>query len=317
MSILSSLEKPIIQAPIGSAASLELAAAVSNAGGMSTLAMTWTSPEDAQSQVETLKAQTSGAFATNFVLSFEAVSLAAVLRAHVPVVTFSWGIRADLIEQCHAAGAEVGVQVGSVAGAVNAIAHGADFLICQGNEAGGHVQSTTSLLDLLQAVVGLGSSIPIAAAGGLADHSDVCAVLDAGASAAMFGTRFVAASESRAHPLYKQAIVDANAGATSFTWCFDGGWPYSGHRVLRNKTLNNWESEGCPLPGQRPGEDDIVATTSSAWDVPRYHMASPVNTTTGNVLEQALYAGTGSARIKSVLSTAEIIAELWPDTQKG
>jgi len=149
MSLITSLEKPIIQAPIGSAASIELAAAVSNEGGLSTLAMTWTSPEDAETQIHSLRGLTKGAFAANFVLSFEPKALDAVLTAKVPAVTFSWGINRKLIKKCHVAGIEVGVQVGSVAGALHAVECGADFLICQGVEAGGHVQSTLELLPLL------------------------------------------------------------------------------------------------------------------------------------------------------------------------
>jgi len=316
MSLITSLEKPIIQAPIGSAASIELAAAVSNEGGLSTLAMTWTSPEDAETQIHSLRGLTKGAFAANFVLSFEPKALDAVLTAKVPAVTFSWGINRKLIKKCHVAGIEVGVQVGSVAGALHAVECGADFLICQGVEAGGHVQSTLELLPLLGRIAEKVRHTPLTAAGGITNKADVRSVLDHGADAAVLGTRFLATKESRAHPLYKNAIVESAEEDTSFTWCFDGGWPYSGHRVLRNRTLETWEACGCPLPGDRPGEKDLVATTIKQWQIPRYHMASPVDTTTGNVLDLALYAGKGSVKINQILSVKEIFKQLWDPLNK-
>jgi nitronate monooxygenase len=313
MSIIKSLRRPIIQAPIGSAASVELAAAVSNAGGMSTLAMTWSSPEEAITQIESLRAQTNGVFAVNFVLSFEPKALEAVLRTKVPAVTFSWGLDADLINKCHAMGTEVGVQVGSLAGAFKAIEQGADFLICQGVEAGGHVQSTQKLINLVKSISKEMPDVPLAAAGGLTDRGDVATILECGADAAVLGTRFVASEESRAHPLYKEAIVASSQDDTSFTWCFDKGWPYSGHRVLRNETLDNWEALGCPSAGNRPGEEDLIATTVKQWEIPRYHMASPVDTTTGDVINLALYAGVGSAKIEKIMSVQEIFKHICPD----
>lgn len=305
-----SLDHPIIQAPIGSASSVELVAAVSNAGGMGSLAMTWTGPAIAGKLVAELKRLTDGLFAVNFVLSFEPRSLKAVLDAGAPIITFSWGIDVEKIEFAKRSGALVGVQVGSPGGAVQAIEGGADFLICQGAEAGGHVQSTTSLAELLPQVLTVAEHVPVIAAGGLADSHDVRQVIDAGAAAAMLGTRFVVATESKAHPAYQQALIAAGENATSFTGCYDGGWPYSAHRVLRNYTLDRWEAAGCPQPGRRPGEGDLIARTTQGWDIPRYHVASPVCTTTGNVLELALYAGTGSARIGSILPAKEIVQRL-------
>jgi len=305
-----SLDHPIIQAPIGSASSIELAAAVSNAGGMGSLAMTWTEPTIAGKLVADLKRMTDGLFAVNFVLSFEPQSLKAVLDAGAPVVTFSWGMDVENIEFAKRSGALVGVQVGSPGGAIQAIDGGADFLICQGTEAGGHVQSTMSLAELLPQVLTVAEHIPVIAAGGLADSHDVRRVIDEGAAAAMLGTRFVVAAESKAHPAYQQALITAGEGSTSFTGCYDGGWPYSAHRVLRNYTLERWEAAGCPQPGNRPGEGDLIARTIQDWDIPRYHMASPVSTTTGNVLELALYAGTGCGRINEILPAKEIVQRL-------
>ena len=310
MKSLEQLDHPIIQAPVGSASSVDLAAAVSNAGGMGSLAMTWTDPDPAHALVTKLKGMTDGLFAVNFVLSFQPRSLDAVLAAGAPIVTFSWGLDTAHIQKARKAGALVGVQVGSAAGAIQAISCGADLLICQGVEAGGHVQSTTRLEHLLPQVLAVAGLVPVIAAGGLADNNDVWWALNSGAAGAMLGTRFVAAKESKAHPAYQQAVVAANKNDTSYTWCYDGGWPYSSHRVIRNSTLERWEAAGCPPSGQRPGEGDTIATTALGWEIPRYHMTSPVSTTTGDVLQLALYAGTGSAKIEEVLPAKEIVQRL-------
>ena len=203
------LTRPIMQAPIGSLASVELAAAVSNAGGMGSLALTWTSPDAAARLIGATRRLTQKPFFANFVLAFPPHALNAALEAGVPVVTFSWGLPGPLVALVHSFGALVGVQVGSPQGARRAMDEGSDFLICQGVEAGGHVQSSTPLKELLPTVVAVAGNVPVVAAGGLADGNDIAQVISLGACGAMLGTRFVASHESRAHPQYKQAIVDA------------------------------------------------------------------------------------------------------------
>ncbi|MFT7652122.1 MAG: nitronate monooxygenase [Limisphaerales bacterium] len=310
MAIFDPLTYPIMQAPIGSACSVELASTVTNAGGMGSVALTWHSPDQARECVQQLKALCNGLFAVNYVCAFEIASLEAALDAGAPVITLSWGMPSDKIAVVKNANVLLGIQVGSVEGARQAVDLGADFLICQGIEAGGHVQSSTPLSSLIRDVVAFDNGIPIVAAGGIATATDVADVINAGATIASLGTRFVNAYESNAHPLYQQAIVDAEDEDAVFTACFDGDWPYASVRVLRNSTITQWEACGCPPVGQRPGEGERVATTASGWEVPRYHIASPVKTTYGEVLDLALYAGTSSAKIQDVLSAEEIVHQL-------
>jgi nitronate monooxygenase len=300
----------IIQAPLGGLASAELVVAVSNAGGLGCLALTWTDPQVAATLVRNVKTRTSAAFAANFVLSFEPRALTAVLAAGVPVVMFSWGLPGALLGTVRAFGAAVGVQVGSVEGARCALDAGCDFLICQGVEAGGHVQSSTPLWQLLPAVVAEARNIPVVAAGGLADRADVVQAKSLGARAAMLGTRFVASTESAAHPRYKEALVAAGPGQTALTGCFDGGWPYAPHRVLRNSTLTAWEAAGCPPSGHRPGEGDVVGTHRSGTLVHRYDDTPPSADLEGDALDCCLYAGSGVHRISAVGSAADIVTEL-------
>jgi NAD(P)H-dependent flavin oxidoreductase YrpB (nitropropane dioxygenase family) len=307
------ISKSIFQAPIGSVASVDLAAAVSNAGGAGSLALTWTPPEEAASLILALKRRTVAPFFVNFVLSFESRALLPALEAGAPIVTFSWGLPGALVRQVHTFGALAGVQVASASGARRAIEEGCDFLICQGIEAGGHVQSSTPLKDLLAAVLDASGTIPVVAAGGLADGRDIAAVINAGASGVMLGTRFVAANESRAHPQYKQALVEASASDTVLTGCFDGGWPSALHRVLRGSTFDAWEMQGCPLPARRPGEGDIVARMPNGAEVKRYDDTPPTEDMQGDVMACCLYAGTGVERIRAVQPAAELVATLWQE----
>ncbi|OLO12738.1 hypothetical protein BTW10_04655 [Chromohalobacter japonicus] len=309
------LAVPILQAPIGSVATEDLAVAVSNAGAMGSLAMTWAEPQAAAAAVARIKARTSAPFFVNFVLAFEPKAFDAVLDEGVPVVTLSWGHSADLIARAHAKNVSVGVQVGTVQGAQRAARDGADFLICQGVEAGGHVQSTTPLKTLLPSVVEQAAGLPVVATGGLADGGDLKWALDRGASAAMLGTRFVATLESQAHTQYKRAIADASSTDTSFTVCFDGGWPNATHRVLRNSTLEQWEAAGCPPHGCRPGEEDVIARKPVGDDVLRYDDTPAMASLTGEAMDCALFAGLSVDKITDIPSASECVMRIWRECE--
>jgi NAD(P)H-dependent flavin oxidoreductase YrpB (nitropropane dioxygenase family) len=216
----------------------------------------------------------------------------------------------EQIRIVHSHGAQVGVQIGTADAAKRAIDEGCDFIICQGVEAGGHVQSSIPLDVLLAAVLEMTAEVPIVAAGGIVDAADVSRVLAAGADGVMLGTRFVATPESRAHPDYRNAIVAAAAGDTALTRCFDGGWPDALHRVLRNPTLQRWEDDGRPTAGKRTGEHDVVAKSARGHEILRYDDTPPANDMTGDVLACPLYAGTGVSRIRSILPAAEVVRTL-------
>ena len=309
------LKYPILQAPIGSIASIKLASAVSNGGGMGSLALTWTKPDIASQRVKELSDRTDNLFFANFVLGFPLISFEAVLEAGAPAITFSWGQPSNLIEKVHGYNALAGVQVGTRAGAKQAIDDGADFIICQGVEAGGHVQSTTPLSELLPSVIEIAGSIPVVAAGGLSNGKDLAWALNQGASAVMLGTRFVATIESYAHPDYKQALVEAKSSDSIYTQCFNRLWPNASHRVLRNKTLDDWEAAGCPQPGERPGEDEALAEGSAYDTIIRYDDSPPVETTKGHILECCLYAGTGCDSIDNIPPAAQLLTDIWSEYQ--
>jgi nitronate monooxygenase len=307
------LRYPILQAPTGSIAGPELAIAVTNAGGMGALALTWTPPDLAAKYVQRVREAASGPFLVNFALAFPPLALSAALEQGAPIVSFSWGDPAPFIAQVRSAGAKWGVQVTNEAGARYALALGADFLICQGIEAGGHVQSTTLLHSLLPRLVKAVGATPVIASGGMATGADIARVLQQGASAAMLGTRFVATQESRAHEGYKQKLVQSTADDAALTTCFEGGWPYAAHRVLRNATLEAWEAAGCPPVGQRPGEGDVTGATPQGEPIYRYEDTAPRIGFTGDIEAMCLYAGTGCGSIQDVPPAGEIMQRLWEE----
>ena len=309
---LLGIDIPILQAPTGSVAGPELAAAVSGAGGLGSLGVTWTAEAETIAHIRTIRVATARPFMLNYALSFEPVTLCAALEAGTPVVSFSWGQPGELLSLVHGYGAKTGVQVSTATGARTALESGADFLICQGIEAGGHVQSTHPLTHALsQVLAAANGAAPVVAAGGICDARGIAEALRAGADGVMLGTRFVATRESRAHPDYKRLLVEAGDSATGLTICFDGGWPHAPHRVLRNSTLDAWESAGCPPPGRRPGEGDRLGTTAGGSGVYRYEDTAPREGMAVNAEAMALYAGTGVWSIQDLPRAGEMVRRLW------
>lgn len=300
---------PLMQAPIGPAATPELVAAISRTGALGTLAASWTDARVLREQICQIAASTDRPFCVNLVLAFDQRErLEVVIEEGVSVVSFSWGIDDVMISRAHQAGAAVLVQIGDVGEATRAEAAGADLVMLQGLEAGGHVQSTTRLHELLPAVR-RAIRRPIIAAGGIGDLDGVRRAFAAGADAVACGTAFLAAHEADVHPGYLDRLIHSGADDTILTRLFDGGWPEAPHRVIRNETVVRWEEAGAPRRGARPGEDDIVAHRK-AQPVVRYADAQPTRDTTGDVGAMAMYAGQSVGHIKRSEPGASIVGRL-------
>jgi NAD(P)H-dependent flavin oxidoreductase YrpB (nitropropane dioxygenase family) len=306
---------PILCAPTGSIAGPELAAAVSNARALGAMGLTWTDPATAAAWVRQVKASTAAPFQVNFALAFPPNALNAVFDAGAQVITFSWGDPAPYVAAVRNASAKLGIQVTSVPGVRRALEHTPDFLICQGVEAGGHVQSHASLWDLLPEIVVEAGEVPVAAAGGIAGAPAMARAFAAGAQGVVLGTRFVATQESRAHPDYKHALIAAAGSDTVLTTCFDIGWPQAPHRVLRNSTFGRWEAYGCPPSGSRPGESDIVAHSSTGAEILRYEDTGPQQGMTGDIAAMCLYAGTSVGDVQDLPSASDLVRRLWGEAK--
>jgi len=310
---LFNLKYPIFQAAPGGEL---LATTLANAGAMGALSMTNTSSEDVFEMVKRTRAATKGSFYGNYILHFEVKSLDKALEAGIPCVQFSWGIPSKtMVSKIKAAKVKLGIQVASKENAKAALDHNPDFLICQGVEAGGHVQANEPLLDSLKYVLDEAKDVPVLASGGIATGHDIRKILGAGAAGAVIGSRFMATRESDGHSEYKQALVNASENSTVFTTCFNREW-FALHRVLKNKTFQMWQAAGCPLTGNRPGEEDVIAKGGDDFLVKRYSIMPPLNWLNGNISELAMYAGKGVVNIKDIPSASDLLTRLWDEFEK-
>ncbi len=301
-----------MQAPIGPATTAELVTAVSRVGALGTLAASWTGPRALRRQLQFIRSSVGRQFCVNLVLDFDQEErLDVVLGEGAGFVSFSWGVDRALIERAHGAGVVVIVQVGEVPAAREAADAGADILIAQGVEAGGHVQGATRLSELLSEMRPM-FDLPIIAAGGIADAASARAVVDAGAHGVACGTAFLASTEANVHPDYLERLLGATSADTVLTTVFDIGWPNAPHRVLRNETLASWESDGRPAAGSRPGEGDVIATRAGR-PVVRYSDAQPTADTHGDIGSMALYAGTSVDSVRRRATAAEIARDIARD----
>ena len=311
---LRSLDVPIVQAGMGGVAWHELAAAVSEAGGLGTIGGVRAPIAD---EVAAARRLTGRPIAVNLLLPFVGPGDAGAAAQADVVVTF-WGLPRRLaattwIHQC-----------GSVEEAKAAAHAGADALIVQGVEAGGHVRAKRPLLELLERVRAA-VQLPLLGAGGIVDADDVRAVLDAGAIAAVVGTRFLLSDESRAHPEYKRRCVQARE--TVLTELFGLGWPDAPHRVIPNAATRRWlgadrrgprwiraaNRVGAPLVRRIPPALQERATATQRPSQPFLGPQPPTVGGPDNLVDSGpLYAGANIGRIADVRPAAELVRVLAP-----
>jgi len=311
---LLKIRYPIIQAPAGGVVNSAMTAAVANNGALGGLPLSWSSPEVAVKQIAAIREKTEKSFFANFVLNFYPAALHAALESGTRIIQFSWGMPdRKMVDAIRAANAVLGIQVTSKASARAALDLGADYLVCQGTEAGGHVHASRPLAQALEEVLSVADNVPVVASGGIATGHKMRMYMQLGAAGVVMGSRFVATKECAAHDDYKRALVNANSADTVFTTCMNKGWDGATHRILRNSTFEMWESAGCPAVGDRPGESDMVATYGTDTKVERYSINSPGSAYSGDIEAMAAYAGMGVDDINDIPAISEVIARVWKE----
>jgi NAD(P)H-dependent flavin oxidoreductase YrpB (nitropropane dioxygenase family) len=299
---LVGVSAPIQQASMPGIATTDLVAAVADAGGLGMLGAPLLPAPALEAALDQLAARTRGVFGVNFLMPFLDSDCLEIAARRARVVEFFYGDPDPaLVKRASAFGALVSWQVGSLAEAAAAERAGCDFIVVQGSEAGGHVRGTTSLLPLLSRVLEQ-SRLPVVAAGGIATARSLAAVLAAGCGAARLGTRFVASTESAAHPEYVQALLAASASDTCLTQAFSVLWPDAPHRVLR-----------CAIAAAESLTDDVIGEMRIAGQsipVQRLSVLAPTADTRGRIAAMALYAGESVESLTSVQPATAIIAEL-------
>ncbi len=289
---LCGVRYPIFLAGMAAISGPKLVAAVANAGGMGTIGGLRLPPLALRRWLRETKELTDKPFGVNLVPSFGGpdvfeAQFQVVLQERPRMLSLFYAEHyPQMIARAKDAGMIVMVQVGSVALARQAIAHGADIITAQGSESGGHLnRGTIGLLSLLPALIDVADGRPVLAAGGITNRDDVRTVMRMGAGGVLAGTAFVACEESNAHPLYKQKIVDATVDDTEYRTGYSFGWKYgTPHRVIPNR--DKWNLLRFMGGGAR------------AIDKPK--MAQKLS----------LYAGQGVGKIDRVMSAAERVEEL-------
>jgi nitronate monooxygenase len=315
---LLNIQYPILQAPIGGLSTPELVAAVSNAGGLGMLSVTWREPTALRTLLRDTRSLTSRPFGVNLVLAFDIEErLHICLDEGVRIISFFWGNPARFIHRVHQSGALIMQTVGSAADAKSAVDASVDMIVAQGVEAGGHVCGEVGSISLIPCVVDAVPNTPVIAAGGIADGRGIAAALCLGAAGAMLGTRFVMSREANAHPDYQAAIAAASETDTAYLEnLFDRGWRNAAHRTLKNSTYRSWTQAGKPASGARPNENEVIAEGSDSSRIPRYSSEAPTRAVTNGTVEaMALYAGQGAGLIGDVKPAAEIVKDLVAETE--
>jgi NAD(P)H-dependent flavin oxidoreductase YrpB (nitropropane dioxygenase family) len=294
------IEHPIIQAGMGGGSGPALAAAVSNAGALGTLASIGMRAEDVRNAIEETRKLTGRPFALNIVTfpwaPFWEEIVETAIAERPPVVTLSFGTPLPALRRCQEAGIPTIVQVQDLAGAKAALAANPAALIVQGNEAGGHTGRRGTLSFAAQ-VLDLAGGVPVLLAGGIANGRGLAAAIAMGAAGAVIGTRFKATVEFGGHPLHKQAIVESDGSNTIYDEVVDlglmGRWPNGvTGRVIRNGFTDEWE-------GRAPELEEAV----NSLDNPRLFMARYQ----GRPEMQLNWAGESSGLVDDVIPAAEVV----------
>ena len=299
-------ELPIQMAGMGGVAIPPLVVAVCRAGGLGMLSGAHSSPEVMQRWLDDVRAGTDRPFGVSFLMPYLRETACVDAAATVArVVEFFYGAPdAQLVERVHAAGALASWQVGSADEAQAAEQAGCDLIVAQGVEAGGHIRGQIGLLTLLDQVL-RHVEVPVIAAGGIGSGRAMATALAGGAAAVRVGTRFVAALESPAHPLYVEQLVEARAEDTEVTEAFDLGWPDAPHRVLRSA-----------LEAARRDPDEVIGADHDYFDphrrspIRRWQVLTPTVLTTGNIAAMPLWAGESVNFVTRRQPAADILREL-------
>ena len=242
---LLGIEKPLFQGGMAWIADASLAAAVSEAGGLGIIGAGHMPPEVLRAEIQKCKGWTEKPFGVNVMLMSPYVKevMQVVLEEKVPVVTTGAGNPGEYVPELKAIGSKVIPVVASVALAKRLVRSGADAVIAEGMESGGHIGEITTMALVPQVVDAV--DVPVIAAGGIADSRGVAAAFALGAKAVQMGSRFVMSEECIAHPNYKDMVLKAKDRSTVVTG------RTLGHpaRVIHNKLTRKYlemEANGAP-----------------------------------------------------------------------
>jgi len=309
---LLGIQKPIVQAGMGFVARSELAAAVSNAGGLGVVGAAVLTLDQLREEIRKTKNMTDKPFGVDILFAtykrpspdLEVKEFTAEVRQQVdivfeeevPILASGLGNPAPFVSEAHALGMKVISIVGNTKNAKRVAASGVDVIVAQGYDGGGHT-GRVGTLTVLPAVIDSVKQ-PVLAAGGIADGRGLVASLAMGAQGVWLGTRFVATKEAFAHINYKNLITEIDDEGTTRTRCFTG----KPCRVIKNRITAEWEDREAdiePFPAQVMKISQYVG--ENVYEAARLH---------GKVDLGPCAAGQSSALINTVKKAGEVVDDL-------
>lgn len=299
------IRHPIVLGGMAGGTAADLVAAVSNAGGLGIHGASRQTPDDFRRTMARIRQLTPAPFGVNLLLfGKEEALLDAMLAERPAVMSFAWPTSDQPLEaifaRAHAAGAKVMHMVSGVHEAVRAARAGADVIVAQGMEGGGHI-GVMGAIALVPQVVTAVAPIPVLAAGGIADGRGLAAALALGAGGVLVGTRFLVTPEAPIHPNVKQAIINSDGHDTDVTEIPDliSGrvWPGAFSRVWRNALIRQWSGREWEVRLRQPA---LAAETAAARQA-------------GDVDHAVLFFGQDAGLIDSIKPAGEIVAEMVRD----
>ena len=296
---LLGIKYPVLQGAMAWVADADLAAAVSNAGGLGVISAANMPPELLEKQLIRIKTLTDRPYALNIMLlsptAGDAIELAAQYR--VPIVTTGAGMPGKVLDRLKPLGTLVMPVIASVSHAERVSKQGADAVIAEGMEAGGHIGEITTMVLLPQIADAV--NIPVIAAGGIADGRGVVAAFSLGAEGIQMGTRFLCCTECNVHPNYKQKVVDAGDRGTVITG------RTLGHpvRSLKNKFTQKFQ--------------ELEDHCSPAPELEAYGAGKLRNAVVdGDVEFGSVMAGQSAGMVHEILPAAQIIRDIFEDAHR-
>jgi nitronate monooxygenase len=267
------IEHPVLLAPMDLVSGGRLAGAVSQAGGLGMLGGGYGDGNWIEQEWPRAGNTRIGCGFITWSLAQRPGLLDVALARQPAAVMLSFGDPRPFAPAIHAASARLICQVQTVAQACEALDAGADIIVAQGTEAGGHGM-TEPLFTLLPQVVDACPNTPVVAAGGIADGRGLAAAMMLGAEGVLMGTRFYASQEADGHPEAKRRIVEAAGGQTVRSIVFDlsrgNRWPtpYTG-RLLRNAYLERWlgREDELEARAEEIGRDYTAARARGDFDI--------------------------------------------------
>lgn len=307
------LATPIVNAGMAMIARPALAAAVCESGGLGTIGSDINPAHVLRDLIRETKALTKRPFGVDLIGDFvtdEHISV--LLEEQVALAIFFWTLPTpEHVGRLKHAGIKVWMQVGRVAEAEQAVALGAEALIVQGAEAGGHNRAEASTMTLFPRIRRLFPGLPLLAAGGIVDGTTMAAALALGADAVWCGSRFLASQEAQAHDAYKHRVLAADVGDTAILSIYGPEWPDQMMRAIVNDGAR--AALGREAEAIKDAEGQFIGSTvlnGQTIPVPRYSAILPTPDFDGDMEQVCLTAGQSAGNIDNVLPAGEIVRRM-------